>query len=77
MKLHTWFINIQGEIEMPYFQKPHIGNFELSFLQCEPEGIKPQMNGYSNSISVGLNCRYHPNEYSVLRYSGVIYPGGF
>ena len=50
MKLHTWFINIQEEIEMPYFQKPHIGNFELSFLQCEPEGIKPQMNGNSNEI---------------------------
>ena len=37
MKLHTWFINIQGEIEMPYSQKPHIGNFELSFVQSEPE----------------------------------------
>ena len=50
MKLHTWFINIQEEIEMLYFQKPHIGNFEFSFLQCEPEGIKPQMLGNSNEI---------------------------
>ena len=50
MKLHTWFINTQGEIEMPYFQKPHIGKFKLSFVQCEPEGIKPQMNGNSNEI---------------------------
>ena len=50
MKLHTWFINTQGEIEMSYFQKHHIGKFKLSFVQCEPEGIKPQMHGNSNEI---------------------------
>ena len=40
MKLHTWFINIQEEIEMPYFPKPHIGNFKSHFVQCEPQVIE-------------------------------------